>query len=93
MRMGGAPHKPRSSTSYAYVTNWGYDRVWVISTATNTVTATVTVGGYPRGVAVTPNGAYAYVTNEVSDSVSVISTATNTVTATVTGWTNLGVWL
>ena len=56
----------------------------MISTATNTVTATVTVGSNPWGVAVTPNGAYAYVTNEGSDTVSVISTATNTVTATIT---------
>ena len=35
----------------------------MISTATNKVTATVTVGSSPLGVAVTPNGAYAYVTN------------------------------
>ena len=44
--------------------------------AANTVTATVTVGSEPGGVAVTPNGAYAYVTNLGSNSVSVISTAT-----------------
>jgi len=50
----------------------------------NTVTATVTVGSGPSGVAVTPNGAYAYVANYASGSVSVLSTATNTVTATVT---------
>ena len=49
--------------AYAYVTNYGSDTVSVISTATNTVTATITVGSYPLGVAVTPNGAYAYVTN------------------------------
>ena len=35
----------------------------MISTATNTVIATITVGSNPYGVAVTPNGAYAYVTN------------------------------
>ena len=51
--------------------------------ATNTVTATVTVGSEPENVAVTPNGAYAYVANYLNDSVSVISTGTNTVTATV----------
>ena len=48
-----------------------------------TVTATVTVGYEPIGVAVTPNGAYAYVANNGGGSVSVISTATNTVTAKV----------
>ena len=69
---------------YAYVTNSGGTTVSVISTATNTVTATVTVGSEPVGVAVTPNGAYAYVTNYGSKSVSVINTATNTVAATVT---------
>ena len=56
----------------------------MISTATNTVTATVTVGSFPLGVAVTPNGAYVYVTNQRSGTVSVINTATNTVTATIT---------
>ena len=35
----------------------------MIATATNTVTATVTVGSHPYGVAVTPNGLYVYVTN------------------------------
>ena len=70
--------------AYAYVTNSGGTTVSVISTATNTVAATVPVGGYPAGVAVTPNGAYAYVTNYGSKSVSVINTATNTVAATVT---------
>ena len=50
--------------------------------ATNTTT--VTVGSYPFGVAVTPNGAYAYVTNQDTNSVSVISTSSNTVTETVT---------
>ena len=55
----------------------------MISTATNTVTATVTVGSLPNGVVVTPNGAEVYVTNGDSDSVSVINTATNTVAATI----------
>ena len=56
----------------------------VISTATNTVTATVNVGTAPTGVAITPNGSFAYVSQYNSGSVSVISTATNLVTATVT---------
>jgi YVTN family beta-propeller protein len=55
----------------------------VISTASNTVTATISVGNRPYGVAVTPNGAYVYVTNFAENSVSVISTASNTVTATI----------
>ncbi|KJY41367.1 hypothetical protein VR41_12905, partial [Streptomyces sp. NRRL B-1568] len=59
---------------------------------TNTVTATITVGATPFGVAITPDGLHAYVTNSGDSTVSVISTATNTVTATVTvGTTPLGV--
>ena len=56
----------------------------MINTATNTLTATITVGKQPFDVAVTPNGEYAYVTNGDSGSVSVIKTASNTVTATIT---------
>ena len=52
--------------AYAYVTNFGIGTVSVINTATNTVTATVTVESGPFGVAVTPNGTYAYVTNSGS---------------------------
>jgi YVTN family beta-propeller protein len=60
----------------------------VIDTATNTVTATVTVGSIPQGVAVNPAGTLAYVANFLSNTVSVIDTATNAVTATVTVGTN-----
>jgi YVTN family beta-propeller protein len=55
----------------------------VISTATNTVTATVPVGHNPDGVAVSPDGSAAYVTNDFNDTVSVIGTAAETVTATI----------
>jgi YVTN family beta-propeller protein len=68
---------------YAYVANGDGNNVSVISTATNTVTATVPVGGGPIGVSITPNGLYVYVANSIGNTVSVISTATNTVTATV----------
>jgi YVTN family beta-propeller protein len=52
--------------------------VSVISTASNAVTATITVGFDPRGVAVTPDGSKVYVANfgvpsSVPGSVSVIS--------------------
>jgi YVTN family beta-propeller protein len=68
----------------AYITNLNDNTVSVIDTATNTVTATVPVGNFPNGVAVTPDGARVYVANVLDDTVSVIDTATNTVTATVT---------
>ena len=46
--------------------------------------ATVPVGIWPVGVAITPDGAFAYVTNFSSGTVSVIETASNTVIATAT---------
>ena len=48
------------------------------------VTATITVGSKPRGVAVSPDGTTAYVANSFSNTVSVINTTTNTVTTTIT---------
>jgi YVTN family beta-propeller protein len=59
------------------------DNVSVIQTSDNTVVATVAVGDFPQGAAVTPDGAFAYVTNYFSDNVSVIQTSDNTVVATV----------
>jgi len=47
------------------------------------VTATVPVGNFPVGVAVTPDGAHVYVANEKDHSVAVIATGSNAVTATV----------
>ncbi|MGA2522956.1 MAG: hypothetical protein ABSF65_02240 [Candidatus Bathyarchaeia archaeon] len=41
--------------AYAYVANYGSGSVSVISTATNTISATVTGFSEPWGVAVTPN--------------------------------------
>lgn len=87
---------------FAYVTNTGAvcdlcffsqpPSVSVIDTATYSVVATIPVGQYPAGVAVTPNGAFAYVANFNSNSVSVIDTTANAVTTTVTVGTNpLGV--
>src|SRR5262245_49048691 len=72
---------PAEAKPFAYVTNPGAGTISVIDTATNTVVATVPVGGAPRWVAITPDGTRAYVTNV--GAVSVIDTATNTVVATV----------
>ena len=72
-----------SAQTSAYVVNGGANTVSVISTDTNTITATIPVGTSPFGIAITPNGAYAYVTNGNDGSVSVINTATNMVVATV----------
>ena len=78
---------------YAYITNSGDKTVSVIDTQSNTVIATIPVGGIPGGVAVSPDGNKIYVTSyNITSSlandngkgiVSVIDGATNTVTATV----------
>ena len=49
--------------AFVYVAGFNSNTVSVIDTATNTVTATVPVGGRPSGVAVTPDGAFVYVAN------------------------------
>jgi YVTN family beta-propeller protein len=60
----------------------------IIDTASNTIAATVPVGDYPYGVALTPDGRKAYVTNRGSFSgggttVSVVDTGTASVTMTI----------
>ena len=72
---------------HAYVANSFDGTVSVISTASNSVVATVTVGAgsdlsSPQFVAITPNGKHVYVANMNSNNVSVIRTASNTVVAT-----------
>jgi YVTN family beta-propeller protein len=70
--------------AFAYVTGGSFsNHVWVISTATNLVVATITVAtSGSLGIAITPNGAFAYVAR--NGDVSVIDTATNTEVAAVT---------
>ena len=72
-----------SASPFAYTSNQYTNDVTVIDTAMNTVVATVPVGTYPQGVAVTPDGTAVYVTNDNDFTVSVIAAATNTVVATV----------
>jgi YVTN family beta-propeller protein len=73
---------PLWAAPFAYVANSGSNTVSVIDTATNMIVATIPVGGTPRYVAITPDGAFAYVTS-LSSTVSVIATATKTVIATI----------
>ena len=68
----------------AYVTNYGDGTVSVITTATGAVSAPITVGNDPAGVAITPDGKRAYVTNRGDGTVSVITTATGAVSAPIT---------
>jgi YVTN family beta-propeller protein len=65
----------------AYVTNLS-GTVSVVNTTTNAVIATIPVGIFPSGVAITPDGSRAYVVN-IINSISVIDTTTNTVVTTI----------
>ena len=72
-----------ANAQYAYVANLSGNSMSVINLATNTVTATVSVGTTPYGVAVNPAGTIAYVANYNTDNLSVINASTNTLTASV----------
>ena len=66
------------------MTNSSAGTVSVISTATNTVLATVKVGAKPVGVTVSADGTRVWVANSGSGSITKINTTTNLVTTTVT---------
>ncbi len=73
----------RCQSGLVYVANPIDDNVLVIDTATNTVGQTISVGVFPRAVAISRDGSTVYVTNDNDSTVSVIDTATNTVGATI----------
>jgi YVTN family beta-propeller protein len=66
--------------NYVYVAESRDNSVSVIRTSDNSVTATVEVGDWPWGLAVSPEGDYVYVSNIADDTVSVIRTADNLTT-------------
>ncbi len=72
-----------------YVTNGESGTVSVLDLSANSahprVRATVRVGTFPHGLALTPDGRYLVVANNLSDDVSVIDTATDQVVATIRG--------
>jgi YVTN family beta-propeller protein len=68
----------------AYIPDTINGDVYVYNTNTSSLTATISVGSDPLGVAVTPDGSKALVTNQNSNTVSVIDTANNTVSHTLT---------
>ena len=68
----------------AYVNNNIDGTVSMITTATGVVSAPITVGTRPTGVAIAPDGTHAYVANVIDGTVSVITTATGAVSAPIT---------
>ena len=78
-----APGATASAAPRAYITDSSTNEVSVIDTASNTVIATVPVGDFPAGAAVSPDGAFVYVANVNGHTVSVIDAASLTVVATI----------
>src|ERR1022692_2185872 len=73
----------------AYIVNTGANTVVPLDTATNTLSATITVGLGPDAIAFAPHGKTAYIANgalgsmQSADTVTTIDTATNTVGKTI----------
>jgi YVTN family beta-propeller protein len=76
--VGSLPRQLRicSDGKRAYLTNFGDQTVSVIDTLTNTVAATVLVGGHPEGMEMNPGGGCLYVTDYWARTVTVISIPT-----------------
>ena len=69
---------------YTYIALTGDHKVSKIDVSgTPTLSATITVGNTPHGIAVTPDDSKVYVTNSVSNTVSVIDASTDMVTTTI----------
>ncbi len=66
-----------------YVTNTDSNTISVISTATNTIIATISGLWYPGGIAISQSGSTLYVSNGGAGTVSVIDTSTNSITNTI----------
>jgi len=72
-----------------YVARFSSNSVVVIATSNNAVVSTVSVQGYPQGVAIALDGKHAYVTTSSPEtgigngSVTIIDTSSNTVVGTV----------
>jgi YVTN family beta-propeller protein len=67
-----------------YVANAGDNTVTPIAATTDTTEPNIAVGGFPFGLAVTPDGEHTLVANQASNTVSVID-ASHAVTKTISG--------
>ena len=57
---------------FAYVPNEGSGTVSVVDTGTDRVTSTITTGGKPRGIAISPDGKKLYVSEQVANGLAII---------------------
>ena len=78
-QVGQAPTEMALTGTHLYVANSGGNSVSMINLDTNTVSAPISVGTNPTGLAVSPDGKWVYVANQGSNTVSVINAATNTI--------------
>lgn len=72
-----------STNGYLYETSPSANGVGVVQTSTDTLSASITVGGSPGGIVFDPTSGDLYTSNWVNDTVSVLSGATNTLLTSV----------
>ncbi len=83
--LAGTAATAAASPGSAYVTNLGSNSVTPIEVATNKAGSEITVGEFPIGIAITPDGKTAYVTNfGEAGTVTPIELATNKAGAEIT---------
>jgi len=70
---------------YVVVTNWCSWTVSIVNEATHHLVATIPVGAYPRGIAISPDSHLAYVAIMGSDVIDVISLSTFKVVGQIGG--------
>jgi YVTN family beta-propeller protein len=75
--------KATSQAELAYVTNEGDGTISVIDPKTKKVVDTISVGGDPKAIAITPDGSEAYVGGVHSSAIEVINIKTKAVISTI----------
>jgi YVTN family beta-propeller protein len=70
---------PVVAAPIAYASNEGSGTVSMIDTATDKVTATFSVGGKPRGIALSPDGKRLYLSDQTANAVLTVDAATGAV--------------
>ncbi len=81
MTVASTPWDLAEEFEYIWVTHYGSDTVSKIDPATDTVVATITVGGGPKGIVA--GGGYVWVSNSDDNTVSKIDPQTDAIVATI----------
>ena len=85
---------PVVAAPIAYASNEGSGTVSMIDTATDKVTATFSVGGKPRGIALSPDGKRLYLSDQTANAVLTVDAATGALlTRTALGKSPEGIYL